>query len=220
MFHVLLCKVFSSLWRRESWTEENSKRWSPGGIHQIESTLILQPSRYCQYSRVLFCMHVFAPAQSHCTNKQTNKQTTCHSCPEKRMHWACTITCTNKQTIIHWPEKRILLQFGPSQWHAQADKQPALPWEAFSFDLDLHNHLHKQTNNPHCPEKRILVQVFAMTIRSFSLWRLCESYVKAALGDKPIILPQSSLHCTPQKKPSKNRRMKECGRVVKGNGGD
>jgi hypothetical protein len=159
MFHVLLCKVFSSLWRRESWTEENSKRSSPGGIHQIESTLILQPSRYCQYSRVLFCMHVFAPAQSHCTNKQTNnlsfmpweedalgmhncmhKQTTHHSWPweeDSPSVWTFTMTCTSRQTTSI-AMRSILLRFGSSQSHAQSDKQPALPWEEDSRS-GLHN---------------------------------------------------------------------------------
>jgi len=171
MFHVLLCKVFSSLWRRESWTEENSKRSSPGGIHQIESTLILQPSRYCQYSRVLFCMHVFAPAQSHCTK--------------------------NKQPIIH------ALRRGCTE-HAQSYAQTNNPSfialrRGFSFSVDLHNDMHKQTNNQHCHEKHSpSVWIFTITCtnrqtthialkRGFSFtssqWQLdpspFEDYVKA-----------------------------------------
>lgn len=209
--------------RSSPFEEEKAGQRKTARDHHLAGYIKLSQHWFCSLQgtvNILMCFSVCMCSHLHNHIAWTNKQTTCHSCPEKRMHWACTE-------------------------HAQTNNPSFIALRrGFSFRLDLRNDMHQQTNNQHCHEKHSpSVWIFKITCtnrqttcialrRGFSFrssqWQLdpspFEDYVKAMWKLHWETNPSSflSLLCIapPQKKPSKNRRMKQCGRAVGGNGGD
>lgn len=159
-------------------------------------------------------------------------------CSHLHNHIARTNKQTNKQPVIHALRRGCTEH---AQSHAQTNKPSFIDLRrGFSFSLDLHNDMHKQTNNQHCHEKHSpSIWIFIITCtnrqttrialrRGFSFrssqWQLdpspFEDYVKAMWKlhweTNPSSFPSLLCIAPPKKSRAKIEEWKNVGEWWKG----